>query len=707
MAEQRITFCRLCEPLCGLVATVEDDRVLKLAPDPDNPLSQGFVCPKGIAFTEIQNSPERVLNPLRRKADGEFEQVSWDEALGDIGRRLRAIWEETGPESIAFYLGNPTAFSYSATLGAGGFGGALGPVKTFSPGSQDTNSRWLASHFLYGAINQTPFPDLPRTDFLLMIGANPLVSHGGLIRAPRIREDLAAIVKRGGRVVVLDPRRSETARAYEHVAIRPDTDAWLLLSMLHVIFAEGLTDERAIAEQTSGVQMLREAAATHAPEITEPVTGVPAATVRTLAQDFATARSAAAYGRTGACLGRHATLVNFLIDALAIVTGNLDRPGGTLFAQSAIPLDEIGVKVGQVGYGLQRSRIGDFPDVIGSLPGAVLADEITTPGPGQVRAFVCTAGNPVVSLPNGDALAQALPQLDLFVSLDYFVTETNRHADYVLPAATWLERDDFQLLFAAAAPRPFLQHTEAMVSPAGEARSEWDIYSEIARRAGFAMFVPGTSRRLSAVLNRIGSRAAIKPGTMIDAILRLGPYGDRFGLRRGGLNARKLATHRHGLMLADHAPTGLLRDVVTHPGNRVRLDPPEMREALRRLVIVEDPEFPLRMIGLREMRSLNSWMQRSPTLMKGERHHRALLNPADASAAGVTDGERVCIISATGSLETMASVTDDLAPGTVAIPHGWGEANSNQLTSRRLEDIEPFAGMSHLNGVPVRIEKGS
>src|SRR4051794_22460214 len=307
-AEQKVSFCRICEPLCGMVATVEDGRVTRLRPDPDNPLSRGYACPKGIAMAEVQNDPDRVLHPLRRTASGEFERVGWDEALHDIGRRLRRVLDERGGESVAWYMGNPGAFSYSHTLWVKGFLDAVGSPHYYTAGSQDVNNRFAASALLYGSPLLVPIPDLPRTRFLLMVGANPLVSHGSVLSAPRVREQLLDVEGRGGRIVVVDPRETETARQFEHLPVRPDSDAWLLLSLLHVIFDEGLEDRAFVAEHTTGVEALRAAASPQSPESTESRTSVPADRVRKLARDFAAADGAAAYGRTGSCLGRFGTL---------------------------------------------------------------------------------------------------------------------------------------------------------------------------------------------------------------------------------------------------------------------------------------------------------------------------------------------------------------------------------------------------------------
>jgi anaerobic selenocysteine-containing dehydrogenase len=710
--EEKVTYCRICEPLCGLVATVEDGKLMKLRPDSEHPLSEGFACPKGIAMTDVQNDPDRVLHPLRRREDGSFERVTWPEAMDEIGERLKRIRAEHGGDAIGWYMGNPSAFSYSHPLWVKGFLDGVGSPHWYTASSQDVSNRFAASHFLYGSAYLLPIPDLARTDFLLIVGANPLVSHGSVMSAPRVKDQLRAITERGGRVVVVDPRRSETARAFEHVAVNPDSDAWLLLSLLHVIFADGLEDREALARQASGVESLRELAAAHPPEATETRTGVAADDVRRLARDLAAAERAAVYGRTGSCLGRNGTLVSFLLDALNLVTGNLDREGGAVFGDSPIPFEDLLDRLG-VGYGNGSSRIGGFPEVIGALPASLMAKEITTPGVGQIRALFVSAGNPVLSVPNGDELEAAIPQLDLCVAIDFYVSDTAKHADFVLPATTFLEREDFPLPFLGLFTTPFIQMTEAVVEPAGEARQEWEIIEEISERIGM---VP-SSVRLMRLLGRAGLK--LSPRRLVEVGLRLGPQGDLFGLRRGGLNVKKLRENPHGLVLGDGRPGGLLARKIRTEDKRVRLDAPEILSEAADLLSRNghDPAFPLRLIGLRELRSHNSWMHNAKLLMLGGRTHAARVHPDDAEAAGVVDGARCRISSAHGAIEIEAAVTDEVKRGTIAVPHGWGHrgggwqlanaaggANGNALASSDPEDLERLAGMAFLNGIPVRLE---
>jgi formate dehydrogenase len=711
--EERVTFCRICEPLCGMVASVEDGRLVQLRPDRAHPLSQGYACPKGIAMTDVQNDPDRVLHPLKRVGGpGEFEQTTWAEAMDDIAGRLRQLLGERGPESVGWYMGNPGAFSYSHTLWVKGFLDGIGSPHYYSAGSQDVNNRFAASALLYGSPLVVPFPDLARTDFLFMVGANPLVSHGSVLSAPRVREQLNAVVERGGRVVVVDPRRTETAQQYEHLPVRADADAWLLLSMLHVIFDEGLADKGWLARWTDGTAALEAHAREHPPERTLAQTGVTAERVREIARAFATAPSAAAYGRTGSCLGRFGTLVAFLLDALNAVTGNIDRPGGSVFGSPPIALDDVGEKAGLATYGKHHSRFGNFPDVIGNFPATLIPLEITTPGARQIRAMFVSAGNPVLSVPDGGALEDALEQLDLMVSLDIYVNETNRHADYVLPATTFLEREDVPAALLGFFSTPFVQVTEPVVEARGEAREEWRVIDDLSRRIGVAPY----SLRALRWLARLGFR--ITPRQLIDLLLRTGPAGDLFGLRRRGLSRAKVARSPHGIVLEREIPTGVLRRKLRHRDKRVHLNDPALVRELGRLgsVTGESPDFPLKLIGMRELRSHNSWMHNAPLLMRGGRTHAVRMHPDDAERAGLADGDRARIVSAAGAVETAVIVTDEMSVGTVALPHGWGHkggwrlanssvgVNVNLLAPSNPESLERLAGMAHLNGIPVRVE---
>ncbi len=715
--QETTTFCRICEALCGLVATVEDGELIQLRPSPGHPLSEGFACPKGIAMTEIVNDPDRVLYPLRRRADvppgpvgpEAFERITWDQALKEIGARLARLIDQHGGSSVGLFSGAATFFDSSLAPVILRFISALGSPHRYSSASQDVSARYTASNLLYGSPTVVPIPDLYRTDFLLVIGANPLISHGSLFHSKRIRETLNGIVGRGGRIVVVDPRRTETAAAYEHLPVRPGADAWMLLSILDVIFAEGLEDRESIARQARGADSLRELAALHPPEETAERTGIAPDRLRQLARDLAGAPGAAVYGRCGVNRGRSATLVSFLIEALNLVTGNLDRPGGSIIGTSPIA----GMPGG--AHGTRRTRIGGFPDIVGNMPAGVMAKEMLTPGEGQLRGLLTIAGNPILSVPNGAELARGLTGLDLHVAVDLYLSDTAQYADYVLPAASFLERSDIKPLSTQAWHlTPHLEWSEPVLPPRGEARQDADILEDIARSAGVML----ESSPLLRTLARAGVRISYE--RRLDKMLRLGPYGDRYGLRRSGISLKKLRARRHGIVLAEHQPTGVLQEKIRHPDMRAHLDPPEIAVEVRELEQrhAPDPDFPLSLIGMRELRSINSWMKNSAKLMAADRTHAARIHPDDAAAAGISDGAVVRVSSKTSTIELPARLTNDMVRGAIAIPHGWGHhkgygtiagesggANVNLLASTDIDDIERVSGTSHLDGIPVRIER--
>jgi len=705
-----------------MIATIDDGQLVELRPDKDHPLSSGFACQKGIAFTEVQNDPDRVTTPLRRSAHG-FEPVSWDEAMADIADRLAAILRAHGSSAVGCYMGNPAAFSYSHLMWLPMFIKGLGRHSHFfSASSQDTSSRLVASQFLYGTVTSVPIPDLNRTDLLVIIGANPIVSHGSFLTAPRIKDRMRGIVNRGGRVVVVDPRKTETATQFEWQGILPDGDSYFLLSLLHVMFEDELVDFDRVGRQADGLNWLRTLSAPWTPERTSAHTGIEPDAVRALAHDLAQTSRAAVYGRQGVCVGEYATLTCYLIDAVNLVAGNLDVPGGSVFSGLGIPGQRWGnVLIGAAlrrAYRRKRSRIGGFRSVIGSEPAALMAKEITTPGRGQIKALFVSAGNPVLSVPNGDELESAMDQLELSVALDFYVTETTGRCDYVLPVSTMYERDDFAITFQMFQATPFRQTTEAVVAPAGQARAEWEIFDELMQRLSRLTPMFALLSVLRKALRIVGKKLA--PRAMVDALIRMSEGGDRFGLRRGGLTFRRLSDqYPHGTVLAPHLPTGVLRDVVAYRSRRIRLAHDDIATEVSRLSRRTAPdEFPLRLIGMREPRSENSWMHNSSTLMRGAREHRVLMHEQDADSLGIRDGDMVTVSSRTGQITLAVTATKEIVAGVIAVPHGWGHrgagtwkvanqaggANVNRLMSSEPQDVESLSGMSRLNGIPVRVD---
>jgi anaerobic selenocysteine-containing dehydrogenase len=621
-------------------------------------------------------------------------------------------------------MGNPAAFSYTHLFGVMAFIKGIGRRSHyFTSSTQDTSSRLVASQFLYGAPLAVPIPDLLRTDLLVMLGANPIVSHGSFLTAPRIKDRMHDIVKRGGRVVVIDPRRTETAAQFEWLGIVPDGDAYLLLSLLQVMFAEDLAARELARSQADGLDWLEQQCARFTPEETEPFTGIAAEDVRALARDLAGTPRAAVYGRFGVSVGRNSTLTSYLIDAVNLVAGTLDQPGGSVFSVLGIPGQRLGMKVmGAVlrfNYRHKRTRVGNFHAVIGAEPAALMAKEIVAPGDRQIKAMFVSAGNPVLSVPNGNELEAALASLDLMVGLDFYVNETTAHCDYVLPVTTMYERDDFAVTFQTFQATPFRQATAAVVEPVGQARSEWDIIDELMRRMATRTPVFAGLGAIRKLLGVFG--IPFHPRPVIDMMIRLADGGNRFGLRRGGLTFRRLIVDApHGVVVGSHLKTGVLKKVVVYRRGRARLAHDGIAAEVAALSRRDRPaDYPLRLIGMREVRSENSWLHNAPLLMRGNRINRALMHRDDAAGLQIADGATVAVESAHGRITLPVTLTTDIVPGTVAIPHGWGHkgtggwsvansaggTNVNHLMSSDPADVEALAGMSMLTGIPVRVER--
>lgn len=701
--------------MCGLIASVEDGVLVKVRRDDEHVHSHGFMCAKSQAMIEVTYDQDRVLQPLKRVGPaGQFIAVSWDEAMRDIATRLRQIRDDHGPESLATFLGNPPTFSYATMLMLTGFQVALGVKWRYSINSEDAASRTVANHLLYGSTLKQHLPDLWRTHFALIVGANPFVSRGSLVSEPLFREALDQIVERGGRVVVVDPRRTQTARRYEHVPVRAGTDTWLLLAMLNVLVAEDLVDHSAIAELTTGYPGLAQEVRGFTPERCASECGVDAATIRDLARGLAAAPSGLVYGRHGACTQQFGTLNNLLLDLLVVLTGNYGRAGGLLAPWGIINIHKFAEAGGMGTYGKVRSRTTGQPDVIGVLPSTSLVTDITEPGPGQVRALVGVGCNPVqTSGGGGPDMEAALEKLDLHVSLDLYVNETNKHADYILPVAGFFEREDIPMTGLGLMLRPAFWATDAVIEPRGDTRPEWLILDEIVRRQGRGGAYPFAPLRW---LARAGIR--VQPRHLIDILIRTSYCGDWFGLRRNGISFHKLVTREpSGRLVRNDLPVPPPRTNLRTKDKRIQLDLPELCSEIARLEAWQyDPAYPMRMIGMREVRSHNSWMHNVERLMPDSRHHVALIHPTDATTAGLVDGGHALLSSRAGSIDVEVSFTNDMTPGNIAVPYAWGHSGgwqranraggpwSNLLASGDNDQLESLAGMTVLSGIPIRVD---
>ncbi len=715
MIEEKTTYCRVCEVYCGLIATVEDGRVTDLRPDPDHVVSRGYCCPKGVTFHQVTHDPDRILHPMKRTPGG-WQRIGWEQAIGEIAAKLDAVRAEHGPHAIALYTGNPAGYSYSHILASGSWLKAIGSRNGYGAGSQDNLSVFLAAKLLYGSHLRVPIPDLDRTRYLLVVGSNPVVSQGTMMHAADVKGRLEAIRARGGKVVVIDPRRSETARiADEHHFIRPDRDAFFLLAMLQTIFAEGLEDRAFLAAHARDVEWLHAAVAPFTPELAAAETGIAADVVRRLARELATADGGSVYGRI--VCGTYGTLAVWALDVLNVVTGNLDRPGGAVFSEGVVDMAATVARLGLDDYGQHRSRVGNLPGVLGQLPSGVLADEITTAGAGQIRALVVTAGNPVLSIANGPALAEAMKQLACTVVLDIQMSETAALADYVLPCTTALEREDFPIFHANLCTEPYVQWTEAVVAPQGEARSEWDIFTALGDAMGLRFLDDTFAAWTRWALRLVGGDFSQR--WLADAMIRTGPHGDRYLPWGSGLNVARLAALPHGVRLGE-LRTGILAEKLLTADHKISLRAVEIEGEMARLLASAGEgtrlaDYPFRLVGRRDNRSNNSWLRNVPKLMRGDRCRRLRIHPDDAARLGVVDGGRARVRSRVAALEVDVRITDEMMPGVVSLPHGWGETttdrrvadaapgpNCNALVDQRA--IEPLAGMALLNGFPVAVE---
>ena len=703
---KHITYCRLCEAQCGLVAQVAGGRISKVGPDRDHPVSHGHLCVKGPGMVSVAYDPDRVLTPLKRgPVPGEFTPVSWDEALGDIAARLKAVIGRDGSEAVGIYVGNPAVFGTLHNIYTRTFGRALGGAKIFNAVHADTGAKNLALELIFGNPTSYTFPDLEDCEFLISIGANPMVSHMSLVSEPRALHKLSEIHGRGG-VVVIDPRRTETAERFEHVAIRPASDVWLLAAMLNHIFAAGLHDRRYLEERTTGWEALREALRPITPERAAGRCGVGADRIRELAERFVRARSSACYGRVGTNRGPFSTLTNVLIESLNIIAGRFGVPGGWI--TGANPIIDPAAPPSVPIYGSARSRIGNLPLLMGLTPGGTLAAEITTPGKGQIRALFVDSGNPVNAYPDGAATSAALQKLELHVAIDLYVTETTRHADYILPATTFYERDDLTEMWVTNAPRPWVQYSAAVIEPQGEARLEYDIYSEILERMGLPGLFPAFAKEDN-------SRPQLMQ--IADAMLRTGPYGDRFGADPQGLTIDRLRQDfPHGARVADRVDAAGSWSRVRTEDGRLRLWHPITGDEMERLLAEDgsDGADTLSLFGRRKLGSLNSWMHNVERLVRSDKP-TLLMHPDDARDRQIANGQTVRIASRTASLEVEVEISDEVVPGSVNYPHGWGHdggwqranglpgANINQLASARPEDWEQISGMVHVDGIAVTV----
>ncbi|HEX2268637.1 MAG TPA: molybdopterin-dependent oxidoreductase, partial [Pyrinomonadaceae bacterium] len=693
----------LCEAICGIEITVQDDGRLDIRGDQDDPFSRGYICPKAVALQDFHYDEDRLRHPVRRTANG-WQRIAWDEAFDEVAKNLKRVRATQGRNSVATYLGNPSVHNYGILLFAPPFLRSLKTRNKFSATSVDQLAHHLSAFLMFGHQLLLPVPDLERTKFFLMLGANPLASNGSMMTAPGMNRRLQEIRERGGKVILIDPRRNETARVVDrHLFIRPGTDVLLLLALLHVVFAEELASPGPVAAFTIGVETIRDLVAEFSPERVAATTGIEADQIRLLAREFAAAESAVCYGRIGVSTQEFGGVCQWLINVLNIVTGNLDRAGGAMFPLPAFdPVTAPQSLAPRGSFGRWRSRVRKLPEFAGELPVAALAEEILTEGEGQIKALVTVAGNPVLSTPNGRELDRALASLDFMVSIDSYINETTRHAHIILPPTSPLERDHYDIAFHLLAVRNIAKFSPALFPRDPDTRHDWEILLELQTRIEHDGWRGSLKRELM--------RRFLKPERMLDLGLRFGPYR---------LTLRKVKKAKHGLDLGPLSPC--LPERLRTVDKRIRLAPEVLVKDVARvkakLLDHASQNGHLQLIGRRQLRSNNSWMHNTERLLRGKPQCTILMHPADAAARQLVQGQTVEVQSQVGSVEAPLEISDEMMPGVVSIPHGWGHdrpgihlevaqqhagASINDLTDNQA--IDALCGTAAFNGTLVTVK---
>ncbi|MBW2722905.1 MAG: molybdopterin-dependent oxidoreductase [Deltaproteobacteria bacterium] len=745
--------CPICEACCGLKLEVdrEQKKILSVRGDEDDPRSRGYVCPKATAVKGLYEDPERLTRPLRKTETG-FEEISWEEAYRFASERLAAIKEAHGKDSIATYIGNPIAHCVSGMLAIPMYLQAMDSERLFSAATMDQQPKNLTSSIMYGDMWAIPIPDIQRTQYMLSLGGNQLVSQGSLMSAPNAKKEISDLQARGGRLVVMDPRRSETADAAdEHHFIIPGSDAFFLFALVNVLFEEGLTAPGRLSEFTDGIERVRELSAPFTPESVDEVTGVSAESIRRIAREFAAAERAVCYGRIGTCTQEFGTLASWLVDVVNAITGNLDREGGAMFPRPATGQAERHVWDGsEMKFGRWKSRVRGLPEYEAQLPIAVFSEELeeASAGKDRARALVTVCGNPVLSSPNGARLAAAMEELDFMVSVDIYLNETTRHADLILPTTVHMEHANYDFLFAGTSVRNFARYSPQIFEPEAGLPDLGDVLLEIAARSNgteasvldmmlfegmLATFVgiPGTPCA-DVAIDDAREKLSSETGTLrlLDLMIRSGPYGDGFcednceenfdeqAEAPDGLNLAKLRACDHAVDLGPLTPR--LPEIIRKDHGRLKLVHEIFEKDIERLLagLAErrDPNR-LVLVGRRQLRNMNSWLHNLPNLAKGPERCTLLVHPRDAERLALSEGGTAKITTRAGSVTAPVVVSDEMMPGVVSLPHGFGHretdtrisvanarqagANSNQLLDEFSLDIPSSTSVA--NGIVVQV----
>jgi len=749
MTATKISYatCPLCEATCGLEIETRGREILSIRGDTQDVFSHGYICPKAYSLKELHADPDCIREPLVRR-DDRWLSMSWEDAFAEIERGLMPLLQEGGRDALAIYIGNPNAHNLASLLYLPVFLQAARTHNVFSASTLDQMPKHVSAGLMFGTVLSIPVPDLERTDYLLLLGANPLVSNGSLMTAPDMRGRLRRLRQRGGKVVVIDPYRTRTAQeADEHHFIRPGHDAHFLFALVHTLFAEGLVAPGKLSNHIAGFEQVRVLAEPFTPENVADACGIAAPVIRCIARELAATPRAAVYGRIGTCTQAFGTLTSWLVDMLNVLTGNLDQEGGAMFPKAAAGARNATGAPGKgrgVRFGRWKSRVRGLPEFYGELPASCLAEEIDTPGEGQVQALITLAGNPALSTPNGHRLQQALGKLKYMVSVDIYLNETTRYANVILPPPPALARSHYDLALYQLAVHNVAHYSPPVIEREPGALDEWEIFLRLAGLlAGQGSDANASSlddlsvtmliqREVATVGSRVENRDAGEildalkprrgPERMLDFLLRSGPYGDGFG-GQDGLSLAMLEAHPHGIDLGPLQPR--IPEILRTPSGKIELAPQPMVDDVERLHIALEKDVAregehMLLIGRRDLRSNNSWMHNLHVLTKGKERCTLHMHPDDAARLGMADGEMATVASRAGSVEVPVEITDAIMPGVVSIPHGWGHTspgtkmriatehsgvNTNILTDE--EEVDRLSGNAVLNGIPVTVQNKS
>jgi anaerobic selenocysteine-containing dehydrogenase len=699
MLENKIHYrtCNLCEAMCGLKITYKEKKVISIVGDKKDPLSKGYICPKSLALKDLYEDSDRLKTPIKRVENG-WKKISWTEAFDEVEHQIKKIQEQYGNDAVATYQGNPNVHNLGSMLYGGPFLKSLKTKQKYSATSADQLPHHIASLKMFGHQMLIPIPDIERTDYLLILGANPGASNGSLLTAPGFSQKIKNIQKRGGEVINIDPRYTETSKiSSDHFFINPGKDALLLLSLLNVIFEQGIDEKTHLSSHLKGLEEIKEIIKQYPPQKTASIIGIDSLEIQKIAKNFMNSKTAVCYGRMGVSTQEFGGICQWLINVINIVTNNMDKAGGAMFTKAAIDLVFMTGMKGKVGnFDRYRSRVHDLPEYSGELPVATLADEMIVEGEGQIKMLICTAGNPVLSTPNGKKLEKALEGLDFMVSIDIYLNETSKYANIILPSTNGLETLHYDLVFHQLAIRNTAKLSEVLFEKDENQKHDWQILNELTERI-------------------TGKKNPLTPEMMLDSMFQFSSYKD------ANLSVKKLKENPNGIDLGALQP--LLTKRIFTPDKKINISPKFFINDLKRLdkelfnANGEDKtNYPFALIGRRHLRNNNSWMHNSKLLMKGKNRCTVLMCPKDANNLSITNHQKIRITSNVGSIELPVEISDEMKEGVLSIPHGFGhnrqgtkiklaEENAGESINDLTDDynIDKLTGNVNFSGTRVKV----